>query len=339
MIDWFRGSIPFLHFPVNGGHLFEMTPDGVVKWDIVKGVQVQGSHKSNISIRSKGSDGQGRATELWIDGNISKFLQGHNLFGSRNLIDLVHQTFLKIVNYHPDLEPRTLNLASVEQSILSGDFDVKSIDINQLYFLDNNRSVESWLYAAEMHASKRAGRSTSTRGTVYLGKNSRRWGLKFYNKKQEMLVNQNKDHPHFQKLITFAEGLLRVELRLLSLELTDLGLTKGRQFTVERLEKLFNSYLGRIDMTMNAHLIDEELINLPRTVQGTYHLWKSGVSCRQMLSKTSFFRHRKELKKYGVDINFPPLQVERNNVQPLIRVIEAKPVENPVWATELKLIA
>jgi II/X family phage/plasmid replication protein len=301
---------------------------------------MRGSYESSIQVCSRGSDGQGRATHLWIDGNISKYLQGHNLFGSRDLIALVYQTFSKLTSrldssIHADLS----DLASAEQSILSGDFEVKGIDLNQLYDLGNDRSVESWLYAAEMHASRRAGRTTSERGTVYLGKNSRRWAIKFYNKFREMTKHQSKDHPHLSQLTQFADGKLRIELRLLSLELKTLGLTHARQFTTTRMDELFNSYMERIDMNQNAHLIDDDLLNLPRSVTGTYHLWKSGVSIKQMLSEPTYYRHRKILLEHGIDINFPPISPERNNVQPLIRVIEAKPVSNPQWAYDLKLIA
>lgn len=339
MIDWFRGSIPFLHTPISGGELISVTPEGEQEWVVVRAVKTRGSHESTLQIRSRGSDGKGRATELWIDGNISKFLQGHNLFGSRNLTDLVYKAFTKLTRPGSILEFDIFSAASAEQAILAGEYEVKSLDINQIYQLDNDRSVESWLYACEMQAQKRAGRTTSKRGTVYLGQNSRRWGLKFYNKFQEMLKNQADTHPHYERLLAFAKGTLRIELRLLSLELKDLKLTKGKHFTTDKINALFDEYLGKMTMTKNATLIDDQLLNLPRPVQATYQIWRSGVSCRQLLTKATFFRHRKQLLEHSIDINFPPSSPDRNNVVPLVRVVEAIPIDNPSWAYDLNLIA
>jgi len=339
MIDWFRGSIPFPHLPLNGGEVFSVNPDGTIEWTVVKSTKARGSHESSLELRSKGSDGEGRASELWIDGNISKFIQGHNLMGSRNLIDLVYKAFTKLTNETSSLSFDLIHAASAEQAIFAGDFEVKSLDINQLYRLENDRSVESWLYAAEMHASKRAGRTTSKRGTVYLGQSSRRWALKFYNKFAEMLKNQSDTHPHYERLLAFAKGVLRVELRLHSLELKDLKLIKGYDLPESKIIELFNDYLGKIEMNTNSVLIDEKLQNLPRTAQATYQLWRSGVSCREMLSKATFYRHRKLLLEHAVDINFCPRTPDSNNVIPLMRVVEAVPIANPDWAYHLKLIA
>lgn len=339
MIDWFRGSVPFLHSPLNGGEVFSVKPDGSIDWRVVKSTEARGSHESSLRLKSQGSDGEGRATELWIDGNISKFIQGHNLMGSRDLTDLVYKTFT-ILTRNPGLVIHDkLHAASAEQAILEGDFDVRSIDINQLYRLENDRSVESWLYAAEMYASKRAGRTTSKRGTVYLGQNSRRWAIKFYNKYAEMLKNQSDTHPHYERLLGFAKGVLRVELRLLSQELKDKKLQKGYDLPESVINSLFDEYIGKIQMNTNATLIDDKLLNLPRTAQATYQLWRSGICCREMLSKTTFFRHRKLLLSHSIDINFPPQTPDRNNVVPLLRVVEAVPIVNPDWAYHLKLIA
>jgi len=339
MIDWFRGSIPFLHSPINGGQVMSISPDGVIDWQVHKGVLVRGSYESSLMIKSRGSAGDGMATHLWIDGNISKFLQGHNLFGSRDLIDLVYKTFTRLTNELDSLTFDLRHAASAEQAILAGDFDVKCLDINQLYQLDNDRSVESWLYAAEMQAHRRAGRSTATRGTVYIGKNSRRWAVKFYNKYREMLKNQKDCHPCYDRLLSFSQGLLRAELRLLSIELKELGISKGHQLTPSTIDELFTSYMGKIEMTKNATLIDEQLLNLPRAVQATYQMWRTGVSCREMLPHRTFYRHRKILLESGIDINFPPISPDRNNVVPLLRIVEAVPIQNPEWAYHYDLIA
>lgn len=337
MIDWFRGSIAFRHQPIKSGSVLSINPDGDIAWHVVKSFQARGSHESSLQIKSQGMDQEGMANELWIDGNLSKFLQGHNLFGSRDLGALVYDTFLYLLN-NDIIQYELLDSVSAEQEILNGRYLVKAIDINQLYRLEDDRSVESWLYAAEMHASKRAGRTTSKRGTVYLGQNSRRWAIKFYNKFREMLKNLSESNLHYERLLGWARGMLRVELRLLSKELKDKNLNFGYQFTEDVINRLFAEYVEKIEMNSNTALIDDDLTKVPRTVQATYFMWKTGVSCRELLSKTQFYRHRKILKSYDIDINFPPHNIENNNVIPLLRVVEAVPVDIPQWAFDLELV-
>ena len=40
------------------------------------------SFEKKVSIKSVDGTGTGLATNLWVNGNPSKFLQGHNVFGS-----------------------------------------------------------------------------------------------------------------------------------------------------------------------------------------------------------------------------------------------------------------
>lgn len=339
MIDWFRGSIPFRHRPINAGHVMSIDPSGAIEWHVKKSHKARGSNESSLMIKSQELDETGTATQLWIDGNLSKYLQGHNLFGSRDLTHLVYWTFRELITNAGFIAFDIDDSIAAEQAILAGEYEVRAIDINQLYSLDNDRSVEAWLYAAEMHGSRRAGRTTSTRGTVYLGQHSRRWSIKFYNKFREMLKNQSECHVHYERLLGFAQGLLRVELRLLALELKERGITQGKHITENLCGQLFAEYTGKIQMNTNATLIDNQLLRLPRSVQATYQIWSTGVSCREMLPRNTFFRHRRLLLPFDIDINFPPKDIARNNVIPLLRVVEAVPVAIPNWAYSLELIA
>jgi II/X family phage/plasmid replication protein len=217
------------------------------------------------------------------------------------------------------------------------------LDINQLYDVGNDVSVEAWLHAAGMRARSRHGRSSRDKGTVYLGKTSRRWAMKFYNKYREMLAkgksHQLPDYLQNIGLEDFIQGKLRAELRIFSKELEKHGFTHGYHLTPDIINHLFNIYLGKIDMTQQATLIDEQLLKMPRTLQGSYQLWRQGADLRQLLAHNTFYRHRRELLAYGIDISAMHLAPEHNNVVPLMRIIEAVPVVNPAWAYQRGLIA
>lgn len=342
MIDWFRGSIPWLHDPLPSGKVVSVHPDGSMDWEITKKTDIRGSHESTIKVRSSGGDGQGRATHLDIDGNITKFVQGHNVVGINDLSRILSLAFDRIVQALSEhIPPETA--AFPRQRIEQGDYLLKMVDINEMYEVGNDQSVDSWLHAAEMRAIKRAGRATSNKGTVYLGQNSRRWAFKFYNKFKEIdsrsKAHRLPDEFNATPLKTWARGKLRAELRLMALELKDLGITHGKHLTPERVTDLFNQYLGRIDMQKQATLIDKQLMELPRTVAGTYQLWRQGACIRSMLPHNTFYRHRRKLLEHGIDIHMPPADPETSNVVPMLRIIEAKPVGVPQWAFDNGLVA
>ncbi len=343
MIDWFRGEVPFLHYPLPAGRVLSIEADGSVAWDCLKSIDCRSSHETNLKIKSAGGDGHGFATSLFIDGNLAKFLQGHNVFGSRDLNTLLLLSFRKIFSIYNEELNGWSNPQLAEARIKQGKYKVKMLDINQLYDVGNDASVEAWLHAAEMRACSRHGRSTADKGTVYLGKNSRRWAFKFYNKAREMKA-KGKTHalPDYLQnvgLEEFVQGKLRAEFRIFSKELEKHGITHGYDITHDTLQHLFNTYLGKIDMTQQATLIDDQLLKMPRAVQGTYQLWRQGADLRSLFPSNTFYRHRRALLEYGIDINTMHLAPEHNNIVPLVRVIEAVPVAIPAWAYERGLIA
>ncbi|GHO26641.1 hypothetical protein MY013_24520 [Escherichia coli] len=108
------------------------------------------------------------------------FLQGHSVIGSDDLQGLVLTAYARILA----LLHIPHDLPSYRQ-VMKGQFKISRIDINYMYSLSTLENVRAWLYAAEFKAKTRHGRACSKGGTVYLGKNSRRWSLKFYSKYDE----------------------------------------------------------------------------------------------------------------------------------------------------------
>ena len=337
MIDWFTGILPCTHRPLPAGSVVSVDADGAVEWETVKRLTVRGSNESTMKVRSVGSDGEGRATHLYIDGNPSKFLQGHSVIGPDDLQGLVVTTYARILA----LLHIPHDLPSYRQ-VMEGQFKISRIDINYMYSLSTLENVRAWLYAAEFKAKTRHGRACGKGGTVYLGKNSRRWSLKFYSKYDEH-TSGKKGHQmadEFVKagLLDWSKDKLRIELTLRTTELIDLNLTLGNSWNIETPNKLFSDYVGRIEMNQNTILTDEKIINLPRKIQSTYLLWKQGANMKEMFPKPTFYRHRKELLSFGIDINFYCESPDSNNVVPLVRTLEAKPAKIPSWVYEKGLI-
>lgn len=330
MIDWFTGIFPCTHKSLPAGSVVSVDADGAIEWETVKRLTVRGSHEATMKVRSVGSNGEGKATHLYIDGNPSKFLQGHSVVGSDDMQGLMltaYARILALLHIPHDI--------SSYKAVMAGQYKVARVDINYMYSLSTLENVRSWLYAAEFKAKTRHGRACGKGGTVYLGKNSRRWSLKFYSKYDEH-ASGKKGHQIAEEfvragLLDWTKDKLRIELTLRTTELIDLNLTLGANWNMGTPRQLFSDYVGRIEMNQNTILSDEKITKLPRKIQSTYLLWKQGANMKEMLPHNTFYRHRRELLLFGIDINFYCDSPDSNNVVPLVRTLEAKPAEIPVW--------
>lgn len=101
--------------------------------------------------------------------------------------------------------------------------------------------------------------------------------------------------------------------------------------TMEPME-LYDHFLEGLSMNEKCTLdsaVPEGLS--PRQILA-YQAWKDGHNLRATLPRNTFYRYRRELFKHGVDIAIRQPHAERDNVVPLIRVLEAIPASVPDWA-------
>jgi II/X family phage/plasmid replication protein len=80
-------------------------------------------------------------------------------------------------------------------------------------------------------------------------------------------------------------------------------------------------------MTITPDVIDD----LPGSLRGAYALWKEGHDLRQVYSRPTFYRYRSKLLEHGIDISIKQ-EGRPDNVVPLVRILEARPVGVPDWA-------
>ena len=335
MIDWVTCELPFVHQPLESGLVCKLAADGEVEWATRCRVQVQGSHESSIQVRSVDGDGAGHATGLIFSGNPSKFLQGHNVFGSDDLVTLMYDTFLVLC--------RALGLSPSLQEVRAvkrGDYPLSMVDINQSYELPTRQDVLAWIRAAEFKSRTRHGRPQMKGGTLYWGKTSQRWALKVYSKGEEIEASKHQlpDDLLSTPIPAWADNKLRLELRIKKKQLTKHDITIARDMTADRARELFSEYVRKLEMNEQVALSSEEQLALPQKLRSTYILWRSGEDLRHTLPKATYYRHRNELLPYGIDIAISRDVVDRSNVVPLIRVLEATPAGIPEWAFQQRLV-
>ena len=153
MIDWVTVDLPCEHWPLRSGLVCRVDADGQIEWATRCRVPVEGSFSSVIQVQSVGGDGQGRATHLSISGNPSKWLQGHNIFGSDDVHRLIHDCFVRLFALLP-LSPSIADLRAIQ----AGHYRFRRLDINYSFCLRNRSDVLAWLRAAEFKSKTRHGR-------------------------------------------------------------------------------------------------------------------------------------------------------------------------------------
>lgn len=334
MIDWL--SVKFMFWSdekLNGGNIISTSPDGEIEYTVDKFFSIEGSHSSKINIRLE--DARLPPMEqfkniylLSFSGNPVKWFQGHNVFGTDDINNLVYEVFHKLADTLGKRQPEWL-----QNSILEGNYSISRVDINGMFELDSRSDVLAWLHHLESTSRTRHGTATSKGSTVYLGKNSERWTLKFYSKGQEIEDRKHQLPPALQQtsIPKFANNKLRAELTLRSKELVKLGLNVGSAWFKIDTWELYRNYMGRVEMS-EQKIRDDLVFDLKDHLRSTYLLWKDGYDMRQMLSHRKYYRHRKELLEFGIDINIPMPKKEDSNVVPLRRVIDMRPCGIPDWA-------
>ena len=336
MIDWLTLVVPMKHPVINSGHFIEVTPDGDLVREFAKVRTVKGSFSSSISIKTNlVSSCHKYGEQLYISGNPTKFLQGHNCFGSDDIqalaLGMIEQAFA-LLDYELNDVAR--------QTILNGNYTVKRIDITEMYELPNATDVDAWIYALSNSSKSRHGLPELTHRTLYFGKNSRRYSTKIYSKFRE-LNSGKKEHALPQELLNsgildWTTNKVRIEHVLRAQELKKIAQNRfnrdflqGKDLTPAVIKQLFNEYMGRIDMSGQITATDEKLHQLPNSVYGTYKLWEQGLDIKSVVSTATAYRHRKKLKDLlNIDIFLPPKKA-KTNVIPLLRPLEAKPAQVP----------
>lgn len=338
MIDWATCELPCTHEGrLYAGQVLSIDPFGREEWSTEKALSIPGSFDSRIQLKTSGSL-NGQHTHLLFSGNPVKFLQGHNIFGSCDLNYLMTKTFEKLLaNPLLGLRPTELEM----QRIRSGHYSLSRVDINQSYHLANREEVLTWLRAAGDSARLRyRGSGLFSGETLYLGKKSRRWALKLYSKGHEINARGHELPKELQipELLHFADRCLRVEAVIRSMELKRRGLNTASAWSVESATMLLKDFIGHIEVTGAFMLPNDVLASLPSHLKPVYELWIRGADMRNQYSKTTFYRHRRALLQYDIDIAIV-LGPDLSNVVPLCRVLEAVPVSIPQWAYDKGLVA
>lgn len=294
------------------------------KW--IKPTKLEGTYSDKMQV--KGIDSE----TIYLSGNPTKFLQGHNIIGSSSIVDLISGVYDKLKEldgiYLDDFD---------YQKLKNGDFRLSRLDITSMYDINgSNLAVNEFLKAMEYQSRVRSGRAVYAGNTLYFGKHSRRWSIKFYNKFEELKTHKTSIIIP-KNIIDWVKGKVRIELTIRGQELKYIGLEKGKTWveTPSKIDQLFFDYLGKIKLGENnmKHIDEETLSKLKPRHLAVYQAWISGFDLSKQYPRKTFYRYRKEIEEaIGVDITErcpEPPKAGNSNVIPLVRIITAKPASVP----------
>lgn len=334
MIDWITAEVR-CNNNLNTGCLAKINPAGEVDWVSQSWLPIVGSYESNIMIKPL-SD-----SVIMISGNPAKFLQGHNLFGTNDLVYLFNKAFSVIHELLADdgLTPTSSQLDDIE----NGKYRLTRVDINETWHLKDGNSVKAWIRAAgEKMSMPHRGKGVFSGDTLYWGKGSKYWYLKCYSKGDEILRKKSNfpDELKTPEMLEYADKSLRLELVLCSNFLRTTLLNNACYWQEKTAKMLLQEYVKKLEMSNNFMLKDDFVDTLPTKLKTYYLLWLHGEDVRSHVSKATFYRIRKQLKEYDIDIALlRDKEHQEENVIPLIKVLEAEPVGIPDWAYEKGLVA
>jgi II/X family phage/plasmid replication protein len=344
MIDWVKAKIPFRHKEaINDGQVFSIDSFGEIEWKTQKRLALRGSYESSVNILSCDQSRcpqTGDYTHVIIDGNPVKYFQGHNLWGTNDLVGLVMEFTVEL--------SRVLNLRIANNDlskIIQGDYQLFRVDSTMMVSCGNNANVDSILYSVERLAHMRyKGKALASGSTLYFGKHSRRESLKMYNKAKEIKAKGHELHTElaaFQPLNDWVADKLRIEAVTRSMQLKDYRLNLASSWREETPNEILDRLLDAIDMSENYTLTPDAVQNLPGRLQLAYNNWKDGHDLKKLLSDTTFKRYRKQLKEtVGIDIAI----VQGNRKEPAPNVVDFRRIlrperceQIPDWAIGTKL--
>lgn len=334
MIDWLTFNAICTHDPeaFSAGHILCLKPNGETEWISPRRLVVPGSYDAKMTVKPSPLSLPG--TGLQFSGNPVKFLQGHNIFGSDDLVGLARDVVVRVFDIIGQrLEPQEIVF------LQEGLFTLLRVDINYSWLVPTAGDALEFIRALEASATlSHRGRGSLVKGsTLNFGKGSQLWWLKVYHKGTEI---RDRDHqlPKALSLLPslqeHADRCVRVEVQQNSKELKRQGLNVGSAWLERDPSDIHSSYLERLqisDATMSRKQTPPP--ELPEKLMSVYQLWADGHDLRQMYSRATWYRHRKALLAYGIDILIQqPRADEAEKVVPIRSILIARPAGVPEWA-------
>lgn len=318
-IDWI--SIEQVHsveLPiVSDGYVEAVNGEGEIEWKTLKAQSLEGSFSSKIMIRCDG-------TCVRLSGNVGRFGRADNLFGFdlQECIDKCNE-----ILSHLGLPPFTAGESFLMQGSDTVSFTgakITRLDLTCNYATgspENAHDFLRWLGSQQDNRVKTGIYGESH--TIDFGRGSKRVYHKVYNKFSQL--SAMKDSHVSPEVLEWVRcnGIVRHEITLKARWLRDGGL---RFLGVVSMDALNVVYLEKAAVIQRAEKSDDGFSQLPDNLRLTVRDYLAGEKFKG--SRAKFYRHRRDLLSYGIDISVPS---KVTALVPRVKVITLQQVSAPDW--------
>jgi hypothetical protein len=311
---------------VNSGHVFSVDQDGVVQWDVPQKLVHRGSHDTSIRIRCDGF-------RVSLEGNIGRFNRPDNLFGYSvaECVQLASELLQQFgLPGFTDAAPMPLvSKGGVDGGYQAVGAVITRVDLTCNWSTGSPGNCEQFIrHLQGFKSGRQEPRAYKTTGVAW-GEGSKFWYAKVYDKAAEYIRQAGKGAKAFNvELYNFmsSNGIARHEISLKSRYLKQHNLWRFTQWkigmdTENRVYALFN------DVVAGESKVDS-FLEIPGRAGELAVAWRDGADLKKRLAQNTYYRYRRELLKYGIDIAVPS-NVTR--IRQRVEVISLAPVVVPDW--------
>lgn len=337
--DWL--SIYQVHYAdvpvVNEGRIFSISSDGEVMWEVNSKVVFKGSFDTSVRVVSDGH-------RVVLEGNVGRFGRSDNVFGY-SVQDCVRlaSKIVALFGLPPftDSAPMSIVRPGVlgdvgSAAYFKSDTDagflptgsvITRVDLTCNYSTGSSENASQYVrWLAGFKLRQMEPRSYQTSGVSW-GEGSKFWYAKVYDKAADYIRHRSVAHSlHDASLYAWLKtsGVVRHEITLKSRYLRQNGLYR---FSLWDAQKMANVYALFTDVVSGQAHVDSYL-EIPGRAGELAVAWRDGADLKKRLSLRTFYRYRRELLQYSIDIAVVS-SVERLATR--VNVIDVCPLSLPDW--------
>lgn len=311
----------------------EILADGGLEFTSARALTHEGSYDTSIHIKAEGG-------RVEVSGNLGRFGRPDNVFGygvgecvrianaiCRSL-DLPVFTWGN-VRVSDGAAARGVSLTQDAVSVATGrmmkaDAIITRIDLTKNYVSGSQENLAKLIhYMGGMHVRNTAPSKCYATGVTW-GEGSKHWYAKLYDKWAD-LVRSAHAAPELVQWVRDS-GIARFEVSLKSRWLNRKRLQSVSAWESGEMAKVI---YGKFDKVITGFTVGvDSYQDIPGRLGEIAIAWREGVDMERRLPKTTFYRFRKQLLGYGIDIK-EPCDVSRLPIQ--VRTISLSEAKVPEW--------
>lgn len=331
-VDWLSiWQVHEPHAPLNSGAVVTYDGSGQAVFERHRPARLHGSYSTSIAVKSDGSS-------VVVSGNVGRLGRQDNLFGFSPLdaLERANQALEyaglptfdrggRVGACPPPCGMVGVGAGAASQASGRG-IHLSRVDITRNFSTGSSAAAAAVIRAISGKHVARAKKGVAGENSVWWS--NTRYMLKVYIKHLEMEAHGTATGQAYE--FAKANGIVRVELELKRREIADLGWADFGIFCeawkMGQVHLLFDEYSKMLNVNAvsgNAEFIDA----LPQRLRVVASAFLAGEDVKRIMSRASFYRYRRALLDYGVDI--ADERPARLNVQ--VRTVQMQALTAPDW--------